>query len=73
MDQDRLAHQVARKAADDLDRIILRVELDVPGIRAARTRELRASGLHAQDEHLDLDRPLYHPRLERRRVAAQIG
>src|SRR5258708_3048727 len=73
VDQDRLAHQVARKPADDLDRVVLCVELDVPRIRAAWTRQLRASGLHAQDEDLHLDRPLDHPGLDGRRVAAQTG
>ena len=74
MHQDGLTHQVAREPAHDLYGVVLSRDLDVPGIRAARPRELGTCRLHTQDEHLHLDRPFYRPGLDGwRRMLAQIG
>ena len=58
MDEQRLAHLVGGEAVHDLDRVIVRAHLDVPGIGPARPGQLGRTTAQAEDEDLRLDRTL---------------
>src|ERR1700681_1945092 len=74
MHQDWLAHQVTRQAAHHLDGVVVSVYLDVPRVRAARSRQVGPSSPHPENEGLCLAWPLHCPWLYGRlRLWAQIA
>lgn len=57
MNQHRVAHQPPGETGDDLDRVVIGADLDVPGVRSAGTRQLGHRSGEAKHEDLGLNRP----------------
>jgi hypothetical protein len=58
VDDDRVTDVRSHESRHGVDGVVILTELDVPGFRAARSRELDGVVVQPQDEHLGLDRTL---------------
>src|ERR1700737_1260641 len=56
MHQERLAHQIARQAADNLNGVVVGADFDVPRVRTAGPGQLRHGATETKHEDLCLDR-----------------
>src|SRR6478735_3267366 len=59
MHEDRVTDHVTHDAADDVDRMFVRADLDQPFGASAWTGQLEAVAAEPDDEDLGLDRPLH--------------
>jgi hypothetical protein len=61
VDEDRRPDDVADEPVDHLDRVLDGAELEHPGLRSVRSRELEPVTVEPDDEHLGLDRAVDIP------------
>lgn len=70
VDEERFAHQVPGKAGDNVHRVVVVADLDVPRVRPARSCQLGLCAAQTEDEDLSLDRALG---VERRNLVGLRG